>query len=320
MQKKLESYFRITPKYDERTKKCFIYDSNGRRAFFASSPDPTDKFVVVKSHIKLFYRDVGTTKDIADIPTIESKYSIPLVKSNLQKAIRRCDSQIAVQSALVLIQQAPMEFLRRLPIIYIEDVCLMDSYSIVVWLMMADRDYGKLKNIDIDTLLNIVISLCECRSYFPYVANELNYAYSHETLQYCLNGDQLLCVYYRSEYGGMKGDMEMLKVAIDYYRMHPGEVKKTEYNNINYGVIERNIEIIVEAIDFHPYPQMLGMLSRMTMVNKEKVKEFIWNVESGYNIRKQETIDQSKMYEDRNEWKKIEKCIEDVRCELVRGA
>ena len=91
---------------------------------------------------------------------------IPLVKSNLQKAIRRCDSQIAIQSALVLIQCAPMELLRRLPIIYIEDVCLMDSYPIVVWLMMADRDYI-INNDDIDKLLNIIHSLCVCKKYFP---------------------------------------------------------------------------------------------------------------------------------------------------------
>ena len=81
---------------------------------------------------------------------------MPLIKSNLQKAVRRCDNQIAIQSALVLIQMAPMELLRRLPIIYIEDVCLMDSYSIVVWLMMADKDYSALKKRDIDIILNIV--------------------------------------------------------------------------------------------------------------------------------------------------------------------
>ena len=113
-----------------------------------------DKYITEKLGIKLFYRCAEKEKDIT-IPKIVCKYSIPLVKSNLQKAIRRCDSQIAFQSTLVLLQCAPMELLRRLPIIYIEDVCLMDSYPIIIWLMMADRDYGTLKNRDIDIILNI---------------------------------------------------------------------------------------------------------------------------------------------------------------------
>jgi hypothetical protein len=243
---------------------------------------------------------------------------MPLIKSNLQKAVRRRDRQIAIQSALALIQTAPMELLRRLPIIYIEDVCLMDSYSIVVWLMMADKDYGALKKRDIDIILNIVNSLCECKSYFNYIKNDYNYAFTHETLQFVPNGSQLLSVYYRSEYGGMKGDMQMLKVSIDYYRMHPSEVKITEYGNINYSNIEREIEVLVEAIDFHCYPHMLNVLNKITHINKETIKMCIWFVESGYNVRKPETQESSKEYEERMEWKKIEKHLEDVRCDLIK--
>lgn len=317
MQQKLDLYFKIIPKYDERSKKCFIYDPSSCKAFFTTKPEPTDKFIVTKSYIKLFYRTPYKEPDIPDIPIIKCKYDLPLIKSNLQKAIRRCDSQIAVQSTLVLIQRSPMELLRRLPIIFIEDVCLMDSYPILVWLMMADKDYGKLSNADIDIILNIIISLCECKTYFPYENNELNYAFTHETLQFSPNSSELLALLYRIEYGGMKGDIQMLKVAIDYYRMHPSEVRKTEYNTIKYNAIEREIEILVEAIDFHPYPNMLNMLNKLTYVSKETIKQFIWFVESGYNVRKHDTILTSKKYEERNEWKKIEKHLEDIRCNLI---
>lgn len=317
MQQKLDSFFKIIPKYDERNKKCFIYDPLNYKAFFETKPNPTDKFISNKSNIKLFYRAPEADLNI-DIPTIDCKYNIPLIKSNLQKAVRRCDNQIAVQSALVLIQKDPMELLRRLPIIYIEDVCLMDSYSIVVWLMMADKDYGKLKLRDIDILLNIVNSLCDCKTYFNYVKNDYNYAFTHETLQFVQNSSQLLSIYYRSEYGGMKGDIQMLKVAIDYYRMHPTEVRTTEYNNIDYSKIEREIEVLVEAIDFHCYPQMLNTLNRYTYIDKDTIKMCIWFVESGYNVRKPDTQESSKEYEERSEWKKIEKYLEDVRCDLIK--
>jgi len=315
-QSKLDNYFKIIPKYDERNKKCFIYDPLNYKAFFDTKPEPTDKYITLKIGIKLFYREPKTDLDIT-IPTIECKYNVPLIKSNLQKAIRRCDNLIAIQSALAIIQKDPMELLRRLPIIYIEDVCLMDSYSIVVWLMMADKDYGALKKRDIDIILNIVNSLCDCKTYFNYIKNDYNYAFTHESLQFAPNGSQLLSVYYRSQYGGLKGDMLMLKVSIDYYRMHPSEVVKTEFNNINYSLIEREIEVLVEAIDFHCYPYMLDTLNKLTHINKDTIKMCIWFVESGYNIGKPETQASSKEYEERNEWKRIEKYLEEVRCDLI---
>ena len=317
MQKKLETYFKIIPKYNEHNKKCFIYDPDNCRSYFTTKPDPTDKFVVLRSGIKLFYR-TPTNRELVEIPIIKCNYGVPLVKSNLQKAIRRCDSEIAIQSALALIQMAPIEFIRRLPIIYIEDVCLIDTYPISVWFMMADKDYGKLTNRDIDTLLKIVNSLCECKIYFPYIANDsLQYAFTPETLQFCPNSDCLMALYFRSEYGGMKGDMQMLRVAIDYYRMHPTEVQRTEFGTINYQLIERDIEILVEAIDFHPYPQMLSMLKKITAIHGDTIKEFIWFAESGYNVRKPDTILSSQQYQERNEWKKIEKNLETVRYELI---
>ena len=153
-QSKLENYFKIIPKYDERNKKCFIYDPLNHTAFFETKPQPTDLFIISKPNFKLFYRKPPTDNAMnLDIPTIQCKFGVPLLKSNLQKAIRRSDNQIAIQSALALIQVAPMELLRRLPIIYIEDVCLMDSYSIVMWLMIADKAYGALSNRDIDLSL-----------------------------------------------------------------------------------------------------------------------------------------------------------------------
>ena len=316
-QAKLDNYFKIIPKYDERNKKCFIYDPLNCKAFFDTKPEPTDKYITLKIGIRLFYREPPADLDIT-IPTIKCDYGVPLIKSNLQKAVRRRDNLIAIQSALALIQKDPIELLRRLPIIYIEDVCLMDSYSIVVWLMMADKEYGSLKKRDIDIILNIVNSLCDCKTYFNYIKNDYSYAFTHESLQFTPNGSQLLSVYYRSQYGGMKGDMQMLKVSVDYYRMHPSEVVKTEFNNIDYSKIEREIEVLVEAIDFHCYPSMLNTLNKLTHINKDTIKMCIWFVESGYNVRKPETQASSKEYEKRNEWKRIEKYLEEVRCDLIK--
>jgi hypothetical protein len=106
--------------------------------FFENNPLDNDILLTTKLNIKLYYRSPKKIKSFL-VPKIETKYNVPLLKSNLQKAIRRCQTQIAINSALAIIQKVPIELLRRLPIIYIEDVCLMDSYSIPVWLMMAEK-------------------------------------------------------------------------------------------------------------------------------------------------------------------------------------
>jgi hypothetical protein len=63
---------------------------------------------------------------------------------------------------------------------------------------------------------------------------------------------------------------------------------------------------------------MLNILNKITHINKETIKMCIWFVESGYNVRKPETQESSKEYEERMEWKKIEKHLEDVRCDLIK--
>ncbi len=62
---------------------------------------------------------------------------------------------------------------------------------------------------------------------------------------------------------------------------------------------------------------MLNILSRITKIDKQIIKECIWFVESGYNVRKPLTIECSKSYEERSEWKKIECCLDDVRSDII---
>jgi hypothetical protein len=314
-QRKLDSYFKIKINHNERNKKCFIYDPENYKAFFTNLPLETDIYISTKTGIKLYYR-FKPPIDIS-IPIININFTIPLLKSNLQKAVRRGENYLAIQSSLAILQSKPMEFLRRLPIIYIEDVCLLDSYPIVIWLMMADKDYILTKT-DIHILLNIVNSLCNYKDYYDdREKQDHSFSFSHESLQDYENYNEILGLYYRSEYGGMKGDMIMLKNAIKYYINNPTKIKKTIYDSIDYDKINTNIEILVEAIDFHPYPQLLNILSKITLIDKNVIKELIWFVESGYNIRKPFTIESSKQYEKKIEWKKISSCLDIVREELI---
>ena len=136
MQKNLHSFFQISRVHNENHKRCFIYDSATYKAFFAPCPnDETDTFVSIKSGVKLYYRRQQQEQEQQDaivLPIIKTTADIPLLKSNLQKAVRRGNHSIAVSTALAMIQKDVTQFLRRLPVIYIEDVCLIDSFPVAM--------------------------------------------------------------------------------------------------------------------------------------------------------------------------------------------
>ena len=98
--------------HDKNNKKCFIYDPLNNKAFFDKTPHHTDTFISRKNTgIKLYYRKSHSSIDV--IPTIHSNYDIPLLKSNLQKAIRRGNHSVAIQTALAILQKDPMQLLHR---------------------------------------------------------------------------------------------------------------------------------------------------------------------------------------------------------------
>jgi hypothetical protein len=93
-------------------------------------------------------------------------------------------------------------------------------------------------------------------------------------------------VYLRSLYGGMKCDIFMLERAVNHIRCEPSCWEKIERS------VPDELEILDVAIDFHPLPHMLGVIEKETKVSKERVKELIWYVNSGVNLRKFWTIAQ----------------------------
>ena len=317
MQTKLDKFFEIKYLYKQNNKKCFIYDPDNYKAFFENIPGPNDVFMTRKIGINMYYRRPTHNKQII-LPNIHSKANIPLLKSNLQKAVRRCHTDIAINSALAIIQRDPLELLRRLPIIYIEDVCLMDSYSIIVWLMIAEKEHPLDIN-DIDIILHVVKSLCETQTYYDDTIDyTTDFELTHKNLQDLENKDLLLSIFYRAQYGGMKGDMTMLRNSIYYYSKRPSEIEKTVYDSIHYAELGDNIDILPEAIDFHPFPQMIHILVKQTYLDNNDIKKCIWFVESGVNIRKPNTLDSSSEYSTNKNWKIIKSKLSRVRYNLIQ--
>ena len=317
-QSKLDRFFTLRIDHNKKNKKCFIYDRHIGKAFFETEPRSEDIFVIKRvDGIKMYYRGKSALA-MGSCPIIETTADIPLLKSNMQKAIRRGHADIAVASALAILQKNPLQLLRRLPIIYIEDVCLHDSYPFIVWLMMADKEY-KMTHADTWMILQIVNLLAECPLFYPGDIDDNDCSkkppLSHAWLQDKSEHSLLLSLYYRMQYGGMKCDVKMLERAIYYYMEHPDKIMHGFLSNPL--IIDANLEILVEAIDFHPFPSLLNDISRMTGLEKELIKEFIWFVESAYNRRKPRTMEDSKRYEERKEWKKIDRFLEDVRMQFI---
>jgi hypothetical protein len=315
MQKKIENFFTVKVAHSQTIKKCFIYDPSIPCASFEYEPRETDRFLSTESGMKLYYRPDQNAPAAVSFPVM-NVCDAPLLISNIQKAIRRRDAPVAIQSALALVQQHSTKLLRRLPVIYIEDVTIMDSFPIVIWWMMAEKEYT-LDHVDMDHMLNMVWCLATHEDYYENDrVSEREKAYTHEELQSHVHADHLLALHYRSQYGGMKGDMRMLVNAIEYVKNKPS-IDRTIYRRVDATVIPNEIEILMESIDFHPLPQLLIMLQKKTNLKKEVIKECIWYAESGVNVRKPVTLQLSKEYQEKWEWRVITMFLDEIRHQLV---
>lgn len=301
MQKKLEHFF--TVRHSRTLKKCFIYDPTQRSAFFAFEPASTDQLKTIAQDIKLYLRP-SALPALHSLPRIEHSCSTPLLISNLQKAIRRQDRIIALASTLALLEQDPLKLLRRLPIICIEDVAAIDSIPVMIWWMMAAHT---LTQEDKWMTLCMVQTLCQIDEACPTDRKTEPPAMSHESLQ---SSDLHLALYYRSQYGGMKGDMVMLQNAISAaLPVHP-----TQWE---FPTLPTELEVLAEAIDFHPFPPLLTQLQKRTGLAQDVIQSCIWFAESGVNVRKPLTLQQSEEYQQTPEWKKIELHLDGIRESLV---
>lgn len=332
MQRKLDSFFQITTKYDETNKKCFIYNPSLSKAFFATKPESGDQFVSIKCNVRLFYRPLVSKDELKNItiPKIDTEMSVPLLKSNLQKAIRRCNVSAALSSTIVLLEKDPIAFLRRLPILFVEDVCLLDSFPIVIWLMMSDSEY-KLTNKDKWILLDIVQNLCNQMHYYD--DSEVgNNKYEPPALQDQPHCNELLSIYYRTLYGGMKCDIQLLEGALHYYFENPGEIRATNFTSA-LDLLPNKLILIPESIDFHPFPfiikaiqeqileQQLNLeqeqISKQEQITESDIKRYIWFAESAINCRKTSTQMESSKHTNTVIWHLIKPELNKIRRNII---
>jgi hypothetical protein len=78
-----------------------------------------------------------------------------------------------------------------------------------------------------------------------------------------------------------------------------------------------NVYILWEGIDFHCYGYILMNISKRTGYGREMIKEYIWNIESAWNDRKEKTKMKSNEYKRKKEWEQIKRELDKEREKIV---
>lgn len=237
----------------------------------------------------------------------DKKASVSLLKSNLQKAIRRNNSNMALKTAKALLEMDEMNFLRRFIVIIFEDVILHPSTAQVVDILKK-RMNEELSNEDRDLILRVVYDLAECEVRDEEeIKDDLIIDWSK------LDEGQkniISAILFRSKIGGMGGDMLQLKYfskiweerfingfkAQDLWQyLKKKPTKPIKFNEI--GELKKK-DILLEAVDFHCSPLLRILLKKpviVTLIKNEYpnsdeeaiLKSVIWRMRSCINYKVQ---------------------------------
>tara|TARA_R100001163_G_C5068178_1_gene208076 strand:- start:2141 stop:3343 length:1203 start_codon:yes stop_codon:yes gene_type:complete len=237
-----------------------------------------------------------------------------ILKSHLQKCIRRGYLDLALSTTNLLFDLCPIKLLRRLPIIMIEDVCLNTHLDSYVWLMIYYSDIIPKININQHEL---VVLSTNVRNFLLSGVEHLCLEQNKDSIKYNENYDQelinlklnyknqinknnlLKCnsifgLQLRKLYGGMIGDQNMLDQFTLSWRnkfnnsnnenliktpsikeYNPNDIIKLDYSNF-----------ITDAVDFHPCPWILDRIkSEYEWLTIQSIKETIWHASSCTNFR-----------------------------------
>lgn len=242
---------------------------------------------VIVSSAPSGYRSIGSVRmgssliHIADqrpysshSETFHCEYNVSVLKSNLQKCVRRRCVTEALATAKHLLYQDPNEMLRRLPIIMCEDAMLCPSlFCELVWLMAAVSKGYVLNADDVGLVLRAVQTALDAPGRY-------NLNVVEQATEGTVEGSDATDVAFRLRiaYGGMMGDAEMLERL--RCRFSAGTLPCVTAST-GYGDVERfdpRRHLIPYAIDFHCFPVLLK-------ANPYLTKGAVWWHWSSLNVR-----------------------------------
>tara|TARA_B110000208_G_scaffold158381_1_gene192549 strand:+ start:160 stop:1077 length:918 start_codon:yes stop_codon:yes gene_type:complete len=208
--------------------------------------------------------------------------NIPLLKSNLQKAIRRGDVNSAVITAYNLMNVSFWEFIRRIIIISIEDVYITENIGFLAWCMISYPNFNITNEIK-SYLLATVYSMTTHPTHIHTIKN--NVILTNIDYESYIHDDIKFPLLIRMEYGGLKGDIKMIQNILknpinsnNLIKIISKDIRITA--NISYS------DIIPQSIDFHIYPTILDELVKLKKIyERDLIKKLIWCNSSCINYR-----------------------------------
>lgn len=220
--------------------------------------------------------------------SVFNKIPHSILKSNLQKAIRLGKYNVALNTSLYMIKVCPVDFFRRLTIIYIEDVWFDKHFDHLMWLMCAVSKKYILSINDLNWCLGLVKHLCIKEQLWEYQNPSINFDFVRSKV---LNGKidtRLLSLAYRYEFNGMNGELKLILNYIEKYNFenyyHVDDIILIDFTKIR---IFHPKNIILTAIDFHCSNIINYLLEKYKPSdwNAEILKSVIWNYRSSINWR-----------------------------------
>lgn len=220
-----------------------------------------------------------------------------VIKSNLQKCIRRQLASKAVRSAYFLLGISTFEALRRLIIIILEDTLPVPSLLALVWLMMASSKTYRLSDTQVEWVLGVVYLVCTKVHYRLPSTSKLPIGFIGSN---SIESQVLWSMAFRRAYGGMKGDQEMMEnLGGTWYKIFSErlgvewdqwlELKKIKVEPIDLASIrkfEPGKVFISASIDQHCQPQIISYLRKIyPEIPENEIKGSIWMCRSRLNKR-----------------------------------
>jgi hypothetical protein len=242
-------------------------------------------------------------------PAREKKYrNIGLLKSHLQKCVRKMNATIGVPTAFHYMNLDIKDFLRRLPIIMLEDASLHPSFTTLVWFMIASGIDGFLWHPNYyNYLMGIVYVILQNPVHHPLplppspsgsktLSALKTFTRYHADMGPGSKSDVslLYAIQIRADYGGMRGDVEMLQAYADFWhgRFRRGEGMECTMK-VRPIAFEETIPLKLEdwdrsAVDFHCAPQIYDYLIAkfpQYKASRDILQYVIWHYSSKTNRR-----------------------------------
>ena len=163
--------------------------------------------------------------------SFESKLGVQVLQSALQKAVRRRRPAAAVRLARTLQRASWNTFIRRLPIVIIEDSTLHPALPLLVWLMMATSKGFRPTQAHLDACVAIVGEVASCGAWDvgrsaadaaagvapPPPPPPLTSA-ACDALSSSAHAALVRAILARARFGGMTGDIAMLHAYARLWR------------------------------------------------------------------------------------------------------